>query len=157
MKLIPYEKFQIDTGLSSVEVAQLIRTVTGEKKLFDLNHSHEFSGYVKESEFEITKNISYRNSFLPIIEGKIEQKGTGTQVTISMRLHFFVICFMFIWFSGVGIGCITVISNMENFSPPMLIPFGMLIFGISLVSGGFWYEASKQKKRLVELLSKTAA
>jgi hypothetical protein len=154
MKLIPYEKFQINTDLSSVELVKRIKTFTGEKTFFNFNPSHEFSGHVNEYEFEITKNISYRNSFLPIIEGKIEQKTTGTQVTISMRLHLFVMCFMFVWFSGVGIGCITLFAKVDEFSLPMLIPFGMLIFGVALVSGGFWFEASKQKRRLIELLSK---
>lgn len=154
MKIIPYEKFQIDSDLSATEVLQRIKQHTGEKKLFNFRSPHEFSGYVNEREFEITKNISYRNSFLPVIEGKIEQISTGARVTISMRLHLAVICFMFIWFSGVSIGCIAVLAHLDRFSMPMLIPFGMLIFGVALVSGGFWFEASKQKVRLIELLSK---
>lgn len=154
MKLIPYEKFQIDSGLSAADVLQRIKQHTGERTLFSFQSSHEFSGHVSEREFEITKNISYRNSFLPVIEGKVEQTSTGARVTISMRLHLAVICFMFVWFSGVSIGCIAVLAHLDRFSMPMLIPFGMLIFGIVLVSGGFWFEASKQKIRLIELLSK---
>jgi hypothetical protein len=154
MKLIPYEKFQIDTGLSSAELVQRIRSITGEKKLFNFSPLHEFSGHVNENGFEIVKNITYRNSFLPIIEGKIEPKSTGAKVTISMRLHLLVMCFMAIWFSGVGIGCLLVMSKMEEFSWPMLSPFGMLFFGVALVSGGFWFEASKQKVRLKEILKK---
>lgn len=154
MKLIPYEKFQIDSGLSAAEVLQRIKQRTGEKKLFNFRSSLEFSGHVNEREFEITKNISYQNSFLPVIEGKIEQISTGARVTISMRLHLAVICFMFIWFSGVSIACIEVLVHLDRFSMPMLIPFGMLIFGVLIVSGGFWFEASKQKLRLIELLSK---
>ena len=104
MKLIPYEKFQIDSGLSAADVLQRIKQHTGERTLFSFQSSHEFSGHVSEREFEITKNISYRNSFLPVIEGKVEQTSTGARVTISMRLHLAVICFMFVWFSGVSIG-----------------------------------------------------
>lgn len=154
MKIVPYEKFQIDTDLSSIEVAQRIRTVTGKIKLFSLTPEYEFRGRVSDSEFKIIKNILYRNSFLPIVKGKIEQKGTGTSVTISMRLHLLVMCFLSIWFSGVGLGCIVVISDLNAFTLPMLTPFGLLIFGVVLVSGSFWYEASKQKRRLIELLSK---
>ncbi|QTL34361.1 MULTISPECIES: hypothetical protein [Pseudoalteromonas] len=154
MKLIPYEKFQIDTGLSSEELVQRIRAFTGEKKLFSFSPTHEFSGHVNEYEFEITKNITYQNSFNPVIEGKIEQKSVGAQVTISMRLNLPTMIFMFIWFLVVGIGCMAFLSNMNEFSLQMLIPFGMLIFGVALVSGGFWFEASKQKRRLIELLSK---
>jgi hypothetical protein len=154
MKIIPYEKFQIDSVLSAAEVLQQIEHRTGEKKLFSFRPSHEFSGHVNEREFEITKNISYRNSFLPVIEGDVEQLSTGARVTILMRLHFAVICFMIIWFTGVSIGCVAVLTHLDRFSMPMLIPFGMLIFGVLIVSGGFWFEASKQKLRLIELLSK---
>lgn len=154
MKLIPYEKFEINSDLSSVEVVQRIENCTGKKKFFNFSHTHEFSGHVNENAFEITKNISYRNSFLPVIVGKIKQTDLGTKITITMRLHPVVICFMLIWFTGVGIGCIAIFLIMDEFSLPMLIPFGMLIFGIALVSAGFGIEAAKQKERLIELLSK---
>jgi hypothetical protein len=36
----------------------------------------------------------------------------------------------------------------------VLIPFGMLVFGAVLISGGFWFEASKQKIMLIELITK---
>lgn len=95
MKLIPYEKFQIDSGLSVAEVLQRIKQHTGEKKIFNFRSSYEFSGHVNERGFKITKNISYNNSFLPVIEGTVEQVSTGACVTISMRLYLVVICFMF--------------------------------------------------------------
>lgn len=154
MKLIPYEKFQIDSSLSAAEVLQRIKQCTGERKLFNFNSSHEFSGHVKEQEFEITRNISYQNSFLPVVEGKVKQTSTGAQVTVSMRLHLAVMFFMAIWFSGVSIGCIAVLARLDKFSMLKLLPFGMLFLGIALVLGGFWFEASKQKRRLIELLSK---
>ena len=154
MKIIPYEKFKIESNLSVAEVLWRIKQRTGKKEFFNFSPSHPFSGHVNEREFEITKNISYRNSFLPVIEGKVEQISTGTRVTISMRLHFAVMCFMFIWFSGVSVGCIAVLTHLDRFSMPMLIPFGMLVFGVALVSGGFWFEASKQKAMLIELITK---
>lgn len=153
MKLIPYYRFQIDTPFSPAELAQRIKTVTGEKHWFDFSPSHEFTGQVNEHEFEITKNISYRNSFLPIIVGHIEQTASGSTAFILMRLHVFVMCFMLVWLSGVSMGCLLVLANLDEFSLHMLIPFAMLIFGVALVSGGFWFEASKQKRRLIELLS----
>jgi hypothetical protein len=94
------------------------------------------------------------NSFLPVIEGKVEQISTGTRVTISMRPHFAAMCFMFIWFSAVSVGCIAALTHLDRFSMSVLIPFGMLVFGAVLISGGFWFEASKQKIMLIELITK---
>ncbi len=153
MKIIPYEKFQIESSLSVAEVLRRIARRTEKKQLFNFSSSLPFSGDVTDRGFEITKNISYRNSFLPVIEGKVEQTKSGSRVTIAMRLHFAVMCFMFIWFSAVSVGCIAVLAHLDRFSMPMLIPFGMLIFGVALVSGGFWFEASKQKVMLIELIT----
>lgn len=60
---------------------------------------------------------------------------------------------MFIWFLGAIIGCIEVLTHLDKFSISTLMPFGLLIFGVALVLGGFWFEASKQKLRFIELLS----
>lgn len=152
MKLIPYSVFKIDTEISSAEVLRRIEVCTGKKKFFDFNPSHEFNGRVDEKGFVVTKNITYRNSFLPVITGKVENKSNGAQVEISMRLHFFVICFMFFWLLFVSIGCAVVIWNFENISLfSAAIPFAMLIFAVALASGGFWFEAAKQRARLIEL------
>lgn len=153
MKLFPYDKFKINSPQSPTEVLLRIEECTGEKKLFNFDTTKEFSGLVTENGFEITKNISYRNSFLPVIEGKIEPSAVGSSVTVSMRLNALVLCFMLLWFSGVGMGCIAALSKLDNFAASKLIPFGMLAFGIALMSGGFWFEASKQKVRLIELIS----
>lgn len=150
MKLIPYDKFKIKTALSPTEVAQRVRSCTGEKKVFSFDPSHEFGGYVHEKGFEITKNISYRNSFLPVIEGRIEQARKGSLVTIAMRLHFLTMLIMVMLFSCVGFVGIAMLTNMDDFSLPVLIPFGVLLFLVVLA--GFWSEAPKQKRRLIALL-----
>ena len=154
MKLIPYNRFYIDSEKLPDEVLQRINDNTSKKKLFSFSPTKEFSGTVSNDGFQIQKNISYRNSFIPVIEGIVESSESGTIIDIKMRLNTIVFCFMCIWFVGVGIGCIAVLSNIDSFSFHALIPFGMLIFGLALVNGGFWVEASKQKIKLIELLKK---
>jgi len=71
-----------------------------------------------------------------------------------MRLHAFVIVFMFIFFGGTGIGCLAVLPIMfiiPDFEPFTLAPFGMLIFGYAIATGGFKYESIKSKKYLAQL------
>lgn len=152
MKLIPHDKFIIETFSAPEDVLQRINENTEPKKLFSLSSSKYFNGSVSGSGFEVSKNISYRNSFLPVVEGNVETSEKGSNVKITMRLNSFVFFFMCIWFFFVGIGCVAVVSNLDGFSMHALIPFGMLVFGIVLVSGGFWFEASKQKVKLIELI-----
>lgn len=155
MKFIPYSRFYIASKESPNDVVHILDKNVGEKPFLGLNSPKEFNGTVNGNEFQIQKNISYRNSFLPIIEGRIKSTKDGAIIDIKMRLNSFVFCFICIWFFGVGIGCILVLSNIDEFSRESLIPLGMLVFGFALVNGGFWFEASKQKKRLIELLKKT--
>lgn len=153
MKLMPYDKFQINSKLSPIEIIQRIRDCTGDDEFFSLHQTHEFSGQVNDNDFKIMKNISYRNSFQPIIEGKIEQTSMGTQVTISMRLHLFVMLFMVIYLVLAGIFGISSLINATVFSWSIFSHFGLLIAGGALASGGFWFEAYRQKRRLIALLS----
>ncbi|MEN7550522.1 hypothetical protein AAG747_21560 [Rapidithrix thailandica] len=71
-----------------------------------------------------------------------------------MRLHPLVMVFMLIWLGGVGMGCLAVLgsfSKRHNFDSMSLIPFGMLILGYVIVTGGFKYESIKSKKYFAEL------
>ncbi|GAA4360922.1 hypothetical protein [Kangiella marina] len=153
MKIIPYDKFDIELSSRPDEVLDIISNVTESDKLFKFSEGKEFSGSITENGFVIRKNITYRNSFLPIIEGEVKPSYDGILVTITMRLHTAVLCFMCFWFTGVGIACINVLANLDNFSNNSLIPFGMLLFGLGMVIFGFGLEAPKQKNRIVNLLT----
>jgi len=127
--------------------------VTG---IFGSSDHKPYEGSVNGNSFSITRIIVYRNSFLPRINGIIEKDFNGNKINVKMRLHVFVIVFMFIWFGGIGIGCLAVLATgfkfgSQNFEPMSLIPFGMLIFGYALVTGGFKYESIKSKKYLAQL------
>lgn len=122
--------------------------------IFGSGNHNPYEGSINGSSFKINRIIGYRNSFLPIINGVIEKDFNGTKIKVKMRLHTFVIVFMFIWFGGVGIGCLAflpMIFNSQDFESMVLIPFGMLIFGYALVTGGFKYESIKSKKYLAQL------
>jgi ABC-type iron transport system FetAB permease component len=76
-----------------------------------------------------------------------------------MRLQWFVAAFMMFWLGGVSVGVVTFLTatmrgKMEPI-PALLIPLGMLIFGIAMTSGCFWWEAKKTKPFLVEILKGT--
>jgi hypothetical protein len=160
MKYLPFENITYKTKLDSEEILKRMGNMIEPKKDFRIsgifgNSNHKpYEGSINGNSFNITRIIGYRNSFLPKIKGTIEKDFNETKVNVKMRLHPFVIAFMFIWFGGVGIGCLAVlifISNSQDFEPMTLIPFGMLIFGYALVTGGFKFESIKSKKYLAEL------
>ncbi len=73
-----------------------------------------------------------------------------------MRLHWLVALFMLFWFGGVSTGLISFLTAVMKGKfeplPALLVPLGMLVFGIAMTSGCFWWEAKKTKPALIELL-----
>jgi len=160
MKYLPFENITYKTKLDSEEIVNKLIEVTEPKKTFRTkgifgNGNHKpYEGSINGTSFTINRIIGYRNSFLPRINGIIERDSNGTKIKVKMRLHIFVIVFICIWFGGVGIGGIAVLASLftnESFEPMALIPFGMLLFGYALVTGGFKVESIKSKKYLAQL------
>lgn len=157
MKIWPANSFDIHTALSPEKVFEALEINVEPKKLFWINREHKyFQGTFSKEGFKLTRIIHYRNSFLPRISGSIAPEGAGSVVKIKMNLHPLVIAFMAVWFGGVIIASVAVIiafiTHSSRANPGMLVPLGMLIFGIALVSGGFWFEAPKQQEKLIAIL-----
>jgi len=151
MKFLPSDKFEIETTLSPTMIVDSLHLSIEPKKLFRMSSSSNhkpFQGEITQDGFKITRIIHYRNSFLPIITGRFLPGNPGLKVEIRMGLHPFVIAFMSIWFGGVGLFCTLELVFGEA---DLWMPMGMVLFGIALVSGGFWFEAKKQKPMLIEM------
>ena len=164
MFLIPFERLTIETPLSPEEVRQRLAEVIEPGrgfKSFSQNHK-AYQGELKEHQFEVTRIIHYRNSFLPVIKGEIRQDLGGSVIDIKMSPHIFVIVFMMLWFGFAGTIFLVVAgvalvsfwqSSGEDISmlAGIYIPAGFLIFGYLLVMGGFKFEAVKSKAFFREL------
>jgi len=161
MKYLPYENVIYQSKHSPEEILLKIQKVTEPKKLIRMNsffssdnNNKHYEGQIEGDTFKINRIIKYSNSFLPRISGFVESNQQGSRIHLKMRLHLFVKIFMCIWFLGVGIGCITFGLQMlktGSFDPVFVVPFGMLLFGYGLVTGGFKYESIKSKKHLATL------
>jgi hypothetical protein len=156
--VLPFEKHILRTSLSKEQVIEKLKeSVEPEKSFgfrsFNFSYTKPYVGKINGDRFEIKRAINYRNSFLPLIKGIINNEIGRTKIDISMKPHDFVIAFMVIWFGGVTIGCIatTYVMLTQEFNPFLLIPFAMLLFGIALVVGAFKTESSKSRKDLLTL------
>jgi hypothetical protein len=92
--------------------------------------------------FELQRAILYRNSFLPIIRGRIVPIEVGTRVNVTMYLHPVVALFMTFWLGAVGYALRAASSTSRL---PLLL---MFLFGVALTTGGFFPEAFKAKRLL---------
>ena len=164
MKYLPFENFVLTTSLSVDEVRNRIINNIEPKKEFlvsaSKNTSKPYEGTFFNNKFKISRVINYRNSFLPVIIGEISQDWGKTEIKIKMRPIIFILIFDIIWLGITGAVCITVLVVAiltfkdffrDGFSPVVLIPFGMFIFGYLLTTLGFKYESKISKEFLKTL------
>jgi ABC-type iron transport system FetAB permease component len=159
VRLWPSDSFEIETTLSPEEIVESLQSAIEPAKVFRFSSKHAtFQGKLTADGFKMSRIIHYRNSFLPIIHGTFRAGDSGRIVSIKMRLNLFVAAFMWVWFTGVGLAIFVFtfafLKGKIQSSPILLIPFGMLVFGWALVSGGFWFEAKKQKPILIAMFTR---
>ena len=157
MLWLPFARFSIHTELSHAETRnRLAAAVDPRRFVFWRNGPLPFVGKVEMSEFRIRRIISYGNSFLPIIHGRIEAHGTGSRLQGTMRLHVLVLAFLVVWCTGVVVigGAVSVAMLADGGRrAEALLPVGMLVFAWILTSASFTYEARKAERVLRELVS----
>ncbi|MDB9509816.1 hypothetical protein PN499_01175 [Kamptonema animale CS-326] len=156
--MFPYEKFTINTSLHPEIVRQKLLAVVEPRKAIRWkinNYEKPYEGEVGDHSFEINRIINYRNSFSPIIKGRIYPEGMGSKIDIKMAMHPSVIVFMSIWLGLVGSSWIlSAIAMIEEgkFDSSIFGVSGMLLGCLLLPLIGFKPEANDSKKFLIDLL-----
>ena len=147
LKILPSQNLTLHSPFKAEECAGKLREFIEEKKPLKLTwktplYSKRYIGFVLDGEFKIHRNITYRNSFLPIIQGRIIGKELGSEIQINMKLDPFVKAFIGFWLGFTILFCIALIFVLLNghFSPFFIVPFIMVIFGLTLSHGAFNYE-----------------
>lgn len=157
--LWPATSFEIQTPFAPEKVFDILQSNTESKRFMRGWGAYRyFEGECTKEGFKISRVIQYRNSFLPVITGCIVPEGTGSLVKIKMRLPVFASVFMTFWLVIPVLASLIslpgLLAGLALTDPSALIPPSMVIFGIALTSGGFWFEASKQQDKLMEMLGR---
>jgi hypothetical protein len=175
MKFLPSDTFRIQTSEPVSVVVNRLSTEVEPEKLFDLNmfRKHKiFAGKVWDSGFKVSRIISGRNSFKPIITGKFEPISSGTIIDIKMSLHPLVIGFigwiLFSLFSPYLFLVLGLVVKMLSFFFPKdfsveiadidtllklaLIPLVFILFIYLMTMFGFWFEARISKEKITKLI-----
>ena len=165
-KCLPFENYAIQTSLTAQEVFQRLYDKIEEKRNHGFNWRSKISnkpyeGKVSTTSFTMSRVIDHRNSFLPIIRGKIISLAGQTRVEINMRPAMGTLIFMSVWLGFIGTICLTMviaavmhISEVfkEGISGATLIPFILLIFGLLIQKYSFRSESKETKEFLATLL-----
>lgn len=159
MLLLPYRTFSIESPLTPSVAEDRLRNAIQATRWFPSSpRSTPFEGVLNGERFKVQRAISYRNSFLPCVQGALQPTEGGVRLVGTMRLHAAVIAFITIWFAGIGIASASAISSImsgKGFHAEQLFPLGMLAFGIALVLGGFIPETRKALRELASIVEAT--
>jgi hypothetical protein len=114
MKIIPFDKFIIKTVLSTEKVQQIFQDIVESPRYFIrwlISEHKPFQGKIENMEFIITRIIHDRNSFMPVIKGKIIKSGDGSVVKILIRPYIAIIILMLLLAIIPFLILIDIISN----------------------------------------------
>ena len=165
-KYLPFESYVLISKLSVEEaLGRLADNVEPRKKfglsMFNSRSNKPYEGQILGNTFSIGRIINYRNSFLPLITGDISTYLGKTQIKIKMQPVTFVLIFISLWLGIIGLVCLGIIlvgliqfkQILQNgFSPMILIPFAMFLFGCLLTTLAFKAESRNSKEFLERLL-----
>lgn len=155
MRILPFEKFTIESVLSPKQVmATLENQVTaklparrGKGKI-----QEAFHGTLKGHTFKIRQTFSYQTSLVPFMYGTVAREGKHAHIHIHMKLDRLVSFFMVVW---TGIAFYLIVQNLRDEALDMLLrlaPVGAFLVGYALMIGGYLYYAAKSKKKLLEVV-----
>ena len=110
-----------------------------------------FAGSRDDATFKVVRLIRYRNSFLPVIRGRIVPGGMGADVRLVMTLHPIVAVFLLLWCAGLVFG---VARGFTQSVAPMLAlgPLAICSFGLFVTAAGFFPEALKARQLICAAL-----
>lgn len=153
MWLIPFEQFEIKTSLKSGKVRKKLEGVIEPRDYARRSREHTFfEGTLEQKSFNIRRILHYRNSFLPVILGTIQEKSDYTSIHVRMRLHGVVITFLVIWLFIVVTTLSGFVFNPAIFEDrrlSVMLFFIPLTYVISIFF--FQREARKARRYLEEL------
>src|SRR2546425_2497227 len=109
---MPIYWFELEARLGTQAAIARIKELVGPPRSFWTGFSFAagddatppFIGKIEGDSFRVRRDIHYRNSFLPLVWGRISSVPMGTHISVTMFLHPIVALFMAVLFFGVGVG-----------------------------------------------------
>ena len=161
--LLPFDNFSLFTDLAMPEVQDRLAGIIEPQKSYQFTFTYQerdkpYEGELTDTYFEMSRIISYRNSFLPTIQGEITAHPDKTEIRIRMRPNLVVLILMVSVFGPVGLVLLfAVLGNLQQifshgFSHGMGIAFFVFAFGYALLTLGYRPEAQGSKAFLKSLL-----
>lgn len=164
MHILPQDKFILLSPEQPVELLDRLRDYLSKPPVFEFKMgslspepTKPFYGKIQDQTFRVWRNIRYRNSFQPIVNGNFDFHPMGTQIILIMKMHPAVRIFCYIWLAFVLVSLMTLLPTYSSdLNDPealfiLAAPLGIFAFFLALVYGAFYFEARKTKPLLIDI------
>ena len=143
-----------ETALGADEVTRrLAREVTPPKWQHQETRTQLFEGTFADGRFHMVRLVRGRNSFRPVIEGRLSPTPRGTRIDVQLRLHPLVLGLSAILF-GIG-GLVAVIAAAESLArrepAPQLIVVPLMAAASAVIAVAASLEARKATRLLARV------
>ncbi len=155
MNILPADRFTLTTYEPLPNLLERLSQQVEPTKIFrfhllERNHA-PYQGTLSEEGFKIMRIIHYRNSFLPVVQGKFETRGRETLIHIQMAPHPFVLGFLGFWFL-IWYSAVIPISLSGSMPPNIQLLFVGMPLGMLVVFWfAFWSEANRSRQDLIAM------
>jgi hypothetical protein len=146
MRIFPRETWEFTTGESAEELLlRLSEEVHAGFVVF--SPRRRFRGTLDDATFTLMRNLTYRNSWAPVLCGQFLPQAQGTTVLATLRLNRFVMIFMAVWLAVPA--ALFIAFTMAAFAGGLwwlpLAPLGMFTIALTVSRLAFWYEVPHTK------------
>lgn len=161
MWFIPYERMTMDTSLKDSEIMQRLSDYVAPVITYMVQvrlTEKPFKGKIANNGFEMMRVVSSRNSWLPLVLGRIESTTNGSRIILQMRMHLIPLVFTLL-FLGItflfGLSRVLAAINTGVYKwQDIVIPWGFFLFGYIFSTAIFQSEVSYVKDFMNKLLQK---
>ena len=164
MKIFPKEKIILTTGLSAESVLMTISNSIESERDFKLFHltkkCKRYEGTVFSESFRINRILTYRNWFIPITFGKVQNNGKGCDINLTIKMEKANSIIFVVWTILLGLVsmCLLVIFIIELFYSGTFVLWElcapiMFIVGYIYIVSNFKKEMISTKTFLIDLVN----
>ncbi len=137
MRLLPFERFSIDTTLALAAASERLSQRVAEAAFPPAKTGHQpFVGWVRPPHFRIQRAPDgRRNSFVPVVRGQIVVSTTGSRLEGTMELHRAVFLLMIAWvgFMSFALGGLAIEAVQAQPRWSMLLQVSGALAGATLL------------------------
>ncbi len=158
VKWVPQHRFEIQSSLSPSAAIEALKGHVEARRMLRVGfpssaNDKRFQGVVGADDFQITRVIGYRNSFLPQVSGKVRGVGSRSVIDVEMALFAPVIILVI-----AIMAMLLLIVGVVAFEGDVLGLVSLLIMPALAYGAVLWafrFEAEKQERALREIFQAT--